>query len=58
MELLGESVRQKWEDRNWQLALLTKNPMETYQNYKDSEAAVDSPTIIEDLPNKEWLRAE
>lgn len=46
-----------WDERNWGMALKMPNPPEAYAEYKAMVDSEEETVPIDDLPNKDWLRA-
>lgn len=56
---LSQLIKDLWDDRAWSLSLLSKDPVETYNEGVKRQQSVEDADKIEDLPeqHQEWLRA-
>lgn len=56
---LSQLIKDQWDDRSWSLALLTKDPVETYEEGVKRQRSLEEADKVEDLPqqHQDWLRA-
>lgn len=46
-----------WDTRNWELSLKASNPVEAFKEYMAEKKTAQTSVTIDELPNKDWLRA-
>jgi len=59
LAVLSQSIKDQWDDRSWSLSLLTKDPVETYNEGVKRQQSIEDADKVEDLPqqHQDWLRA-
>lgn len=59
LAVMKQIIKEQWDDRSWDLALKTNDPVDTYDEQVKRQQSIEDADKVEDLPQaqQDWLRA-